>query len=111
VRTNCRNCNKIKPLDSDNVYGNPRQRFECIDKKAIDSKVEKRLMVIFLNIPYAYNENDIISEINLNESSQNKGDSFFENRLGLLFDELQCFCPSPFFWDIELENYLEKWKN
>jgi hypothetical protein len=64
VRTNCRNCNKIKPIDSDNVYGNPRQIFERIDKKAIDSKVEKRLMVIILNIPYAYNENDIISEIN-----------------------------------------------
>ena len=54
---------------------------------------------------------DIIIEININISSDNMENSFFDNRLGLLFDELQCFCPSPFFWDIELENYLEKWKN
>ena len=33
-----------------------------------------------------------------------------EDKLGFNTEELKCFCPSPFFWDIPLEEYMKKWE-
>ena len=37
------------------------------------------------------------------------GNIINENKLGFITEELNCFCPSPFFWDIPLEEYMKKW--
>ena len=37
------------------------------------------------------------------------GNIINEDKLGFITEELKCFCPSPFFWDIPLEEYMKKW--
>ena len=61
------------------------------------------------NINVKYEMIDFVNEINIKVSSANMDDSNFEIRLGFIFDELQCYCASPFFWDVEIDIYLEKW--
>lgn len=36
-------------------------------------------------------------------------DSLFEDRFGNVTDEVIAFCPDPFFWDVNLNEYMEKW--
>ena len=38
------------------------------------------------------------------------GNIINEDKLGFITEELKCFCPSPFFWDIPLEEYMKKWE-
>lgn len=44
------------------------------------------------------------------ESKNYSEDDIFEKRFVPLTEELICFCPSPFFWDIPLEEYMKKWE-
>jgi hypothetical protein len=60
----CYKCGEPKPIDHENVYGNPRQEFESIDLSAIASFTEKRTMVMINNIPTTYSENDVREELN-----------------------------------------------
>lgn len=49
--------------------------------------------------------------IYIKEESKNYfEDDIFEKRFVPLTEELICFCPSPFFWDIPLEEYMKKWE-
>ena len=63
-RSECYKCGEPKPIDHDNVYGNPRQTFENIDLTAIATFTEKRTMVMINNIPTTYSENDVLEEVN-----------------------------------------------
>ena len=38
------------------------------------------------------------------------GNIINEDKLGFITEELICFCPSPFFWDIPLEEFMKKWE-
>ena len=38
------------------------------------------------------------------------GNIINEDKLEFITEELKCFCPSPFFWDIPLEEYMKKWE-
>ena len=38
------------------------------------------------------------------------GNIINEDKLGFITEELICFCSSPFFWDIALEEYMKKWE-
>lgn len=52
---------------------------------------------------------EYINKIHYEQSCFFEKNSIFEERLGIITDELISFCPSPFFWDIELSEYLNKW--
>ena len=53
---------------------------------------------------------DVVNDIFTDQSKYFDGNIINENKLGFITEELKCFCPSPFFWDIPLEEYMKKWK-
>ena len=38
------------------------------------------------------------------------GNGINEDKFGFITEELISFCPSPFFWDVPLEEYMQKWE-
>ena len=52
---------------------------------------------------------DVVNNIFTDQSKYFDGNIINEDKLGFITEELKCFCPSPFFWDIPLEEYMKKW--
>ena len=46
---------------------------------------------------------DVVNDIFTDQSKYFDGNIINEDKLGFITEELKCFCPSPFFWDIALE--------
>ena len=53
---------------------------------------------------------DVVNDIFTDQSKYFDGNIINEDKLGFITEELKCFCPSPFFWDIPLEEYMKKWE-
>ncbi|MFD1602127.1 hypothetical protein ACFSJW_19270 [Flavobacterium artemisiae] len=52
-----------------------------------------------------------INEIYYVQSDYFDEDSLFEERIYVITNEVISFCASPFFWDISLDEYLDKWQS
>ncbi len=53
---------------------------------------------------------DVVNNIFADQSKYFDGNVVNEDKFGFITEELICFCPSPFFWDIPLEEYMKKWE-
>lgn len=53
---------------------------------------------------------DFVNDVFTDQSKYFDGNIINEDKLGFITEELICFCPSPFFWDIPLEEYMKKWE-
>ncbi|WP_295232000.1 hypothetical protein [uncultured Chryseobacterium sp.] len=53
---------------------------------------------------------DFINKLYTSQSSNFKNDIIKEDMFSFITEEMLNFCPSPFFWDISLEEYMEKWE-
>ena len=53
---------------------------------------------------------DVVNNIFTDQSKYFDGNVVNEDKLGFITEELICFCSSPFFWDIALEEYMKKWE-
>lgn len=51
-----------------------------------------------------------INEIYYIQSDYFNEDSLFEERMYVVTNEIISFCSFPFFWDISLKDYLQKWE-
>ena len=51
-----------------------------------------------------------INELYYVQSSYFEEDPLFEERIYVVTNEIISFCSSPFFWDINLEEFLQKWE-
>lgn len=55
-------------------------------------------------------DTDFLNSISGVQSHYFDNDTLFEARFGDLIEEIAAFCPSPFFWDVDLDTYLNKWR-
>ncbi|MPL56483.1 hypothetical protein SDC9_01969 [bioreactor metagenome] len=53
---------------------------------------------------------EIVNDIFTYQSKYFDGNIVNEDKFGFITEELVCFCPSPFFWNIPLEEYMKKWE-
>jgi len=54
---------------------------------------------------------DFINKLYTKEASTSfDGDEVKEEEFANLIGEIIGFCPSPFFWDVPLEEYMKKWE-
>ncbi|MCF2218682.1 hypothetical protein H9Q08_05135 [Chryseobacterium sp. PS-8] len=53
---------------------------------------------------------DFINKLYTSESSHFKGNIIGEDMFSFITEEIVNFCPSPFFWNISLEEYMQKWE-
>ncbi|TXF77767.1 hypothetical protein [Chryseobacterium sp.] len=56
---------------------------------------------------------DIVDTVNTLHTAQSiffTGDPQSEDRFGFITEELINFCPSPFFWEVPLDEYMKKWE-
>ncbi|MBW8361003.1 MAG: hypothetical protein K0M56_02310 [Kaistella sp.] len=56
---------------------------------------------------------DIVDTVNKLYTAQSiffSGDLQSEDKFGFITEELVNFCPSPFFWELPLDEYMKKWE-
>lgn len=53
---------------------------------------------------------DFINKLYTSQSSHFKEDVTKEDMFSFITEEILNFCPSPFFWDISLNEYMQKWE-
>lgn len=74
--------------------------------------------MIFFTVLNAYknqgiNKEDMVDTVNKLHTAQSaffNEDPQCEDKFGFITEELVNFCPSPFFWEVPLVEYMKKWE-
>ncbi|MDF2553610.1 MAG: hypothetical protein K0R77_2885 [Chryseobacterium sp.] len=90
--------------------------YNIISKLSVDEY--RKFIYDFFNILSLYKQQGVkrediegfINKLYTNQSSHFSGDIIKEDMFSFITEEILNFCPSPFFWNISLEEYMQKWE-
>ncbi len=53
---------------------------------------------------------DFVNKLHTSQSTYFNDDMIEEDKFSFITEEIVNFCPSPFFWDVPLKEYMQKWE-
>jgi hypothetical protein len=107
--------NKIKIEELKNIIKKELD-YNCISKLSLNEY--HKFIYDFFKILTLYKQQgikkedveDFVNKLYNSQSSYFEDDAIKEDMFSFITEEILNFCPSPFFWDISLEEYMLKWE-
>lgn len=107
--------NKIK-IEELKIIIKKELDYNYISKLSIDDYI--KFIHDFFNILTTYKQQGVkkedieefINKLYTFQSSYFNGDVIKEDMFSFITEEILNFCPSPFFWNISMKEYMEKWE-